>query len=260
MDIHNPAHPSPLGEWMHPSASSMPGVWIHEIFVRDQVAYVAFWLGGLQILDVSDPSHLVRLGQFVPPDVITHSVWVDRRRIAYLTELRAQEPYSVLRLVDCNDATDLTPLSSTPLESLHFLGTEDSAPGIVITTRHSFGIDVLDVTDPYMPVVLDSYDVSDDFLGYWGVSVANDYLYAANSDKGLYVFHLRWAARGDVNGDHAFDITDIVGLVGMVVRQQPLPALSPMIADWNCDSSLDLLDLVAAIDFIFRNTVTRCDR
>jgi hypothetical protein len=59
--------------------------------------------------------------------------------------------------------------------------------------------------------------------------------------------------RGDLNADGAFDVVDVVAVVAVAFRAQPLPE-PPFIADVNSDGvASDLLDVVRLINHVFRS-------
>jgi len=60
-DVSNPDSLIPVAEWKHPDD---PGSTIHNVEIRGDLAYIAWYKTGLQILDISDPRFPQRVGYF----------------------------------------------------------------------------------------------------------------------------------------------------------------------------------------------------
>ncbi len=261
INVANPAQPESVGSWLYPQASTVVGAYIHDIFVRDHIAYLAYWEAGLQIIDVSNPAVPVRLGQVAIPGTTCHSLWVDANRRAYVVDLRSQFPYSVLHVIDLRDPSDAHILSSQYWctdDPLHFISGDDRVPGVVMAAHHTCGVWALDVNTAGSSYVVDEYTHSGDHLGFWGTAFDGRYVYGAHMERGIYVFEFHWAARGDFDGDHAVDLRDVVLLINFLLRGGPPPAIASDQADWDCDGVYDILDLAAAIDYTFRGGAGPC--
>lgn len=69
---------------------------------------------------------------------------------------------------------------------------------------------------------------------------------------------------GDINGDGAYDVLDVVGIIDHVFNGAPQPPHDPACphkdrGDYNCDGSDDVLDVVYVIDLAFSGGAFPCD-
>lgn len=69
---------------------------------------------------------------------------------------------------------------------------------------------------------------------------------------------------GDLNTDGIIDVFDVVNMVGVAFRNDPIPPSDPFCplvtrADLNCDTEVDILDIVVIVSTAFRNNDTRCN-
>lgn len=260
IDVSQPDSPTFVGSWRHPRADEIIGAVIHDIHVRDGIAYLAYWDGGFQVIDVSIPSSPQPLGQIMIPATTCHSVWVDDAGRAFVVDLFPTEPFSAFRVIDVNNPEAPHILSSDSWcgVPLHFMSGRSDGSHCAFVAHHACGVWALHVDAAGAAHPLDSVLYEEDNLGFWGTAHQNGHIYAAHMERGLYVYAFHSASRGDFNGDQRFDVTDIVQLIGHVLRGGPGPELSLGIADWNCDGHRDMLDVTTAIDHIFRAGPTPC--
>lgn len=121
----------------------------HDVYVHDEIAYLAHWDAGTYLLDVSDPSE---------PAYVSRVMDTDLEEIGSLEDSDAQmglpgnDHYSAV-----DDTGDLLAVGREAWETG---GDEPDGPG---------GIDLYDVTDPTDPEPLSSIDAPDaDDAGYYG--------------------------------------------------------------------------------------------
>ena len=193
VDVSTPAEPATLGEFLFSSNVSSPGVFVHEgiayiqanrlhvvdfrdpanpveiggfdagwgsnVNVVDRVAYIAGWDTGLTILDVSDPTRPIKLGQFkelignydlLPKGASSRQTFLDVSIIGDIA-------YVSFRF-GLDQGTWIQPLES--------------------------GILVLDVSDPTQPVMRDKFT---DFEEISCVVAVEDFVFVTDTTRGLFI-------------------------------------------------------------------------
>lgn len=60
-DVADPFNPTQVGEWIHPE---VPSSSVHNVTIKDGYAYIAWYVNGLEILDLTDPTQPVRAGSY----------------------------------------------------------------------------------------------------------------------------------------------------------------------------------------------------
>ncbi|HUU46077.1 MAG TPA: S8 family serine peptidase, partial [Acidobacteriota bacterium] len=60
-------------------------------------------------------------------------------------------------------------------------------------------------------------------------------------------------SRGEINSDGVWDVEDVVLVVEEAFRGQPPQGCHPGLADFNCDSIVNVLDVVQTVNLVFRN-------
>jgi hypothetical protein len=152
IDVRKPAEPVEIGGFD-------PG-WGAGITVANQTAYIAGWGSGLTILDVSNPSHPIKLGQFkelvgnfelIPPGASNRQIIMDvsvSEDIAYLTY---------------NFGVD------------HSTWTETLESGVI----------AVDISDPSAPGRINVYSELDEVSG---VFATGDLVFVTDTTRGLLIF------------------------------------------------------------------------
>jgi choice-of-anchor B domain-containing protein len=64
-DVRDPNNVAQVSEWM-----TDPGHIVHNVLVRDNYAFVAYYVAGLRVLDISDPTKPIEVG-FYDPETVT---------------------------------------------------------------------------------------------------------------------------------------------------------------------------------------------
>jgi hypothetical protein len=168
-DISDPANPTLAGSCAGLSVGA------DDIAVSGDYAYLASYLGSLQVVDISDPANPTLAATWTttgdPEDV---AVAGDH---AYLAEY-----YVGLLVIDISDPTSPTLVGSC--------ATPGHAYGVTVAGDHAYvadsneGLQVIDISDPTDPVLVGSCDTPGPVVG---VTVSGDRAYVADGYNGLHV-------------------------------------------------------------------------
>ena len=122
----------------------------------DGVVYVAAGNAGLEVLDVSDPANITRLGSFSVPG--QRAISLDRNGgTIYLGETDASQTGGGLRILDASDPADITQLGffQTNIPAALDVRVDGNTAYVAASTS---GLQVIDVTDPGAMSSLGSLD------------------------------------------------------------------------------------------------------
>jgi hypothetical protein len=72
-----------------------------------------------------------------------------------------------------------------------------------------------------------------------------------------FSYHVPWYLTGDVNGDWAIDVVDVVYLINYLFKSGSAPDLDQS-GDVNCDHIVDVVDVVYLINYLFKNGPPPC--
>ncbi len=197
VDLADPVNPVEIGSWSTR--------YIHDIYVKDNIAYLAEIFSGLhEILDASDPANLQIMSSWSTPMNFTHNSWPNEDMSLLVTSDEVN-PGGHLAVYDISDKQvtppklgEYTPNPSAVVHNVFF----DDVPGAdrAAMSHYALGVKYVDLQRPSIPVELGSYDTraSTDggFSGCWGVYPFDPrgYIYAADIQSGLFV--LEYAPTG----------------------------------------------------------------
>ncbi len=132
LDVSDPANPAVVASFYGGPAGGGFGQFLHDVYVRDGLAFLSHWDAGLIILDVGDgvaggsPQAPIEVGRVGTAGGDTHNAWYwPARGYAFVGE----EDFSTPGIMHVVDATDL----ARPREVATF-----ASPG---TTPHNFWLD-----------------------------------------------------------------------------------------------------------------------
>jgi hypothetical protein len=194
-DVTNPAAPVRLGRYN--SNASI----VHDLSVKDGIAYLNAWEGGLHVVDFTNPAMPKRIGQWSPtPTMTSHSNWtttIGTRKIA----LHGEESYGAHL-----DVVDIDPASPTYMKPFATYKTRDwvSIHNIMAFgskgyfTYYQDGVRVMDLSDPAAPKLLGYYNTWDPQAAYTtsqffegavglDVDLARKLVFVADSPRGLLI-------------------------------------------------------------------------
>ncbi|UYP48644.1 hypothetical protein NEF87_004929 [Candidatus Lokiarchaeum ossiferum] len=193
---------------------------IDDLYIVNDTAYIIDQVDGLEIVNISDPTHLTKLGSFNYGSVGHHVDVFVRDNIAYLTDAE-----NGLYVVDVSDPTDIVELSyyeesgmmwmdvsndflyipnqksvllfsiETPESPKLLRNVKIGANPSVITIKGEIacvstsdaGIKVLDLSNPRYPKVIGSFYDEGLSLGSY---IVNDYIYVADKSGGLEILQM----------------------------------------------------------------------
>ncbi len=180
----------------------LPGGYIHDVHVVDNIAYCSHLSGGFYIYDLTDPTNPITLGQLTsyPGSVFNHSAWLsDAGTHVVFCDERHGEP---VKIVDITDPTDMLVTESNLFKSALL------APDVTNSIAHNpfvkgnlafisyyhEGLQIFDISDPNNVVNVAYYDSYENtnYGGYSGVWGTYPFLPSGNiliSDRtnGLFI-------------------------------------------------------------------------
>jgi choice-of-anchor B domain-containing protein len=183
---------------------SLPGGYIHDIHVRDNIGYCSHGFNGLYIYDLAQPEDLVTLGIYdtYPEQGYNHSSWLteDGTKLVFADETHGRS----LKLADVSNPAEVTLLS---LFKSQLLG-PDFPNSIVhnpfVRGDYAFlsyyhdGVQVYDLSDPLnveRAAYYDTYPQAENYNGFngcWGVYpfLPSGNIIASDMTNGLFVLRL----------------------------------------------------------------------
>lgn len=192
----NPAAPTLLGNPTLPA-----GGYIHDIFVRNHIAYCSHGTNGFSIYDLSDPTTPVTLGTLTnyPEQGYNHSSWVqdDNEYLVFADETFGRS----LKMVDVSDPMEMEVVDLFKSELLAPQATGSIAHNPFIRGNYAIisyyheGVQVFDLTDPENVEQFAYYDThpqNTSYQGYdgcWGIYpfFPSGNIIASDTENGLFV-------------------------------------------------------------------------
>ncbi len=195
LDIQDPANPQLLKRYTY---SDLTINQAHDLYVRDNIAYINAGNSGLRIVDFTDTNAPIILGSLTeyPQSGYNHAGWLDEEGRYYymLDETHGTD----IKTMDICDEEDVQALSTFDADAL----AESSIPhnAIVHCNRlyvsyYYDGLQVYSIDDPVNPVRIYEYDTypgpdNNSFAGAWGVYplLPSGNVLLSDLQTGLYVF------------------------------------------------------------------------
>lgn len=205
VDVGDPTNPTLLSEWRVEDVD--PGLadganFVHDVYVQDDLAYLAYWDAGCRVLDVSDPADPVEVSSFgeagtneifAPPGnahYVQPSPDGDQVYVGAETFSKASGGIKVFDVTDLDDPRQIAKIEA-----------EDRNPGIFPDTSHNFdvtanrlytswyngGVRLFDVTDPANPEK--TYEYDPDGSSFWTAVRSRGFTVASDIGGGLVFLH-----------------------------------------------------------------------
>ncbi|MFT5089757.1 MAG: hypothetical protein ACI906_003501 [Candidatus Latescibacterota bacterium] len=185
VDISKPSAPFVSGHWQHES-DRFSNI-VHDIFIRDRLAYIsdiAPGTGGLVLLDLADPDHPQTLSSLSMPDGI-HSAWAIDNFVYINQEFGGWE--QALYSVDTSDPAQpqlAHTFRAQPPPRADILGPHNpsAADGLLYWAYYDGGVRIFDLAEPARPREIGYHTGS----VAWSAQAHSDgLLYVADSSTGL---------------------------------------------------------------------------
>jgi hypothetical protein len=222
VDVTDPRQPTEIADWgagrdaglavgtgqqCRPACrGTVAQAFLHSVSLSPdaRIAYLSYWDQGVVLLDVSEPSAPVLLGQFAEPrpsEGNTHSVSVTADgKLALVGDETGSEPWGALRLVDVQDPANPvqvgafeTPEAAAGLEakdeygySLHNPLADDRDPTLAYMAWYADGVRMLNIADASAPVEIGTWAPPRAPM-VWNVSFMGNLLIVGDIDTGLYI-------------------------------------------------------------------------
>ncbi len=182
-------------------SSTLPGGYIHDVFVQDNIAYASHGNNGFYMHDFSNPSSPVFIDSRVTGGY-NHSSWItdDGNYIIYAEEVPAGRPMGVLDISDVqNNGIGLVTTFRDPLLAPAELDVTPHNPFIVgdyvVISYYEDGVQIFDISNPANPTKAGWYDTNPTNTSYngtnsnWGVYpyFPSGTVIATDTENGLFV-------------------------------------------------------------------------
>lgn len=198
VDVSEPVRPVELGQYV----IGEPGDFVHDLMIRDRVAYLSSWGNGFLIVDCNTPAAPVLLGSYTYARSTSHSNWVQEMG-GRLIAMHGDEDFTAhLRMLDVTDPAHIRLLGewqTRPEVSIHnvmMLGTRG------YMAHYQDGVRVLDLSDPAAPRPLAYFNTwsrdrdpgASFFEGVIGIDVdtTRRLIFVADSQRGLIILRERF--------------------------------------------------------------------
>lgn len=182
----------------------LPGGYVHDIFVRDNIGYCSHGGNGLWVYDFSDPNNIITLGSFTsyPQQGYNHSSWLHENgnQLVFADETHGMS----LKLVDVSDPQQITLLDlfksalQAPASTNSIAHNPFIRGNYAIISYYHDGVQVFDLSNPadvQQVAWYDTYPENTSYPGYegcWGVYpfLPSGKIIASDISHGLFVLEL----------------------------------------------------------------------
>jgi len=191
-DISQPASPVLIGSYTPPNE-------IERVRIRDGILYAALYYSGIRIIDVRDPANLVVLGSansgFAMWSVELYENYLfaggEGSGVIVYDVSNPRQPLEVNTVTLPSSADPLTALDQPPFHLV-------AHGSLLFVADGSYGVNVLDISNPVSPVSVASYDTPDP--GYtWDLYIDGYTLLLGDYLGGIQ--HINLGAGLDYDGD-----------------------------------------------------------
>lgn len=178
---------------------------VHDVYVQDDLAYVAGFDAGLRVLDVSDPANPVEAGHWPDPTDGAHYVQpMPDGDVTFVGD----------ELFPPDDPGGIHALDTSDLSTIERIGFVEPPEGPGLTTSHNFdvtanrlytswytgGVRVFDVTDPTDPAEIAAYNP--DGSSFWTAVHHRSFVVGSDNARGsIALLHPDRGRRGPPAGD-----------------------------------------------------------
>jgi len=186
LNLADPVHPYEVAVWN--------SRYVHDSFVHGDIAYMCnIFNGGFTALNVADKSNPVELSFTQYPGAATHNAWAtEDGRYLLTTDENEGGHLWIWNVADPRNPSYVTEWT-TGIGIIHNVVVRGDSAYIAYYTE---GLQVLDISDPRLPLLVGSYDTfpfaSGGFRGNWGVYpfAASGNIYLSDISSGLFVVRM----------------------------------------------------------------------
>jgi choice-of-anchor B domain-containing protein len=190
----NPVYAYSLADPVNPTFLSSFGIECHDIFARDNIAYISEGSSGsIGIYDLNNPTQPVLLQRLqIPSAGYVHNAWLtDDSHYMMTTEETIGKTIKMWDISDLNNIT-FTDDILAPGQLAHNAHIKGK---YAYVSHYSDGLRIYDISDPYNIVEAGYYDTADDWGAY--PFFASGKILISDIDDGLYVVFFEGAREGD---------------------------------------------------------------
>jgi choice-of-anchor B domain-containing protein len=190
----NPVLAYSLADPVHPTFLSAFGIECHDIFARDNIAYISEGTSGsIGIYDMNNPTQPVLLQRLhIPSPGYVHNAWLtDDSHFMMTTE---ETPGKTIKMWDISDLNNIT-FTDDILAPGGLAHNAHIKGKYAYVSHYSDGLRIYDISDPYNLVEAGYYDTADDWGAY--PFFASGKILISDIDDGLYVVFFEGAREGD---------------------------------------------------------------
>lgn len=194
LSLEDPENPTLLGTFPSPSFPNLP--YIHDLYVRDNIAYLNASFFGLIVMDFTDPASPQVLGTMDTyiQQGYNHSGWQSEDGDYYFM---CDETHGTdIKVVDVRDLSDINVIAtmnaaSTSNQIVHNVYVQGD---LLYASYYYDGLQVFDISNPNFPRRVAYYDTSDltntsYFGGAWGIFVLpSGRALISDMNNGFYFF------------------------------------------------------------------------
>ena len=251
LDLEDPSTPIKVGGWS--------GSYLHDVCIKNDILYgCGIYDDTMYAFDISDKQNptLITSWSGIPK---AHACWVSDDGNTLFTGSETAGGYIM--------SWDVTNLSNINyLDEWYPEGGEDwSAHNIFVLgnrlyiSYYVFGLQVLDITDPSnleIAAYYDTFEEETDYLynGAWGVYpfFGPDNVIVSDRRTGLYVIDITYVT-GDINLDGSLDVSDIILAINFIIGVSIPSEEEFNLLDINQDEVNDILDVVLMVNSILQS-------
>ncbi len=173
--LANPANPSVIAN------ISLPGGYVHDIFVQNNIAYASHGYNGLYVYDFTNATNPVSKSS-INTGGYNHSSWINESgsHLIYAEEVPAGRPLGMIDLAGVNNNNiSIASTFSYPLEAPNATNVTYHNPFILddyaVISSYLDGVTIMDISNPSNPTLAAYYDTDPSNTSYpgldgsWGV-------------------------------------------------------------------------------------------
>jgi len=195
LDLSNPAQPVEVGSWN--------GEYLHDVYVRGDYAYGSgIYSSTMYIIDISDKTNPFTVTSWSYPGA-AHACWLTEDGNFLITADESSGGH--IKIWDVSDFGNINMISEWMAdggqsESVHNVFVRDN---YIYASHYVFGLQIIDISDPYNPVTAGYYDTYPGsgglYEGAWGAYPFTEscYTYVSDMSSGLFVVHFDGCAGAD---------------------------------------------------------------